>query len=329
MAEEHENRGFAYRERIGPEGHGRSAIDHLAATHRHSSAERWSLRLEAGELELDGRPLRALDRLRAGQLLVWHRPAWREPPVPLEAPTVYEDAELLAVHKPSGLPTMPGGGFLSHTLLAVVRARDPAWSPMHRLGRGTSGLVLFARTAAARRGLQAAWRAEAVEKRYLALAVGALPSPLAIRAPIGRVPHPLLGSIHAASDGGKPSLTFVEQVWRRGDASLACLRIVTGRPHQIRIHLAHAGHPLVGDPLYGAQGLPMAEALPGELGYQLHAWRIAFDHPCTGIRMELEAEPPAALRPPSADAPGRGAAASGDGGDGARWPPADGGAKPL
>jgi 23S rRNA pseudouridine1911/1915/1917 synthase len=292
------NQGFAYREQIGAGAAGRSALDHLADRYRHSSRARWAERLAAGEVELDGRRASGAEPLRGGQILVWNRPAWVEPAAPLDVNVIHEDDAVLVVDKPSGLPTIPGGGFLANTLLWRVRERDPAWTPMHRLGRGTSGLVLFARTAGARARLQADWRANAVEKRYLALACGALRAPLVIRARIGPVVHPLLGTVHAAHAEGRASESVVEESRPRDSASLVLIRIVTGRPHQIRIHLAHAGHPLVGDPLYGAGGVPLegTRALPGDLGYQLHAWRLAFTHPVSGSRLQFEAAAPVALR---------------------------------
>jgi 23S rRNA pseudouridine1911/1915/1917 synthase len=292
------NQGFAYREQIRPEAAGRSALDHLADRYRHSARKRWEERLAAGEVELDGRRASGGESLRAGQVLVWHRPAWVEPEAPRTAEVIHEDEVLLVVDKPSGLPTIPGGGFLANTLLGWARGRDPDWTPMHRLGRGTSGLVLFARTAEARARLQLAWRENAVEKRYLALVCGELRAPQIIRASIGPVAHPLLGTVHAADPAGRASESVVEASESRGAASLAQIRIVTGRPHQIRIHLAYAGHPLVGDPLYGPGGLPIegTRALPGDLGYHLHAWRLAFPHPVTGAPVAFEAPVPPALR---------------------------------
>jgi len=294
------NEGYEYRERVGPDAAGRTVLAHLAARYRHSSEATWRTRIAAGEILLDGHVPDPTHALRAGQSLVWRRPPWEEPPVPLSFGVLHLDEHLLAVAKPRGLPTIPHGGlYLTHTLVHRVRRRWPEATPMHRLGRGTSGLVLLARTKTARQAVTTAWREGRVEKRYLALVSG-IPAKEAftIEVPIGPVPHPRLGQVHAASATGKPSTSHVRRLAVRNDETLVEVSIPTGRPHQIRIHLAAAGHPLVGDPLYGKGGLPLAEpALPGEGGFWLHSHRLALTHPATGDRIELECAPPPPLRP--------------------------------
>lgn len=278
------NTGFAYREQLGPDAHGLSALEYVSARHTHSTREVWTARFNAGELELDGAVAGIDARLRRGQWLVWNRPAWDEPQVPLHFEVIHEDADVLVVDKPSGLPTAPAGGFFAHTLQTLVQQRDPAWTPMHRLGRGTSGLVLFAR-GGARSILQADFRGHRIEKRYLARVTGIL-EPQTIDVPIGPIAHPRLGELFAATPAGKRAETIVERV----DGDLAQVRITTGRPHQIRIHLAYVGHPLVGDPLY-LPGGAIRDELPGELGYFLHAWQLGFVHPRTGVRLEIKSQP--------------------------------------
>jgi 23S rRNA pseudouridine1911/1915/1917 synthase len=292
------NAGFEYREEIGPDAAGRTVLAWLVRRYRHSSEAVWGERIARGEVRLDGEVALAMDVLRPGQGLDWRRPPWEEPEVPLGFAILHRDAHLLAVAKPRGLPSVPNGGFLEHTLLSRVRRLFPEAVPMHRLGRGTSGLVLFARTDAARRAVAAEWRLGGVEKEYRALARG-LPALAAftIETPIGLVPHPRLGQVYAAAAAGRPAVSHVRVLALRGHDALVAVTIPTGRPHQIRIHLAAAGHPLVGDPLYVEGGVPGPDpGLPGEGGYRLHAHRLALTHPATGRRLELECPPPPALR---------------------------------
>ena len=293
------NSGWSYREQVRSAADGQNVLDYLAATRRHSSRREWSARLLRGEVELDGNTAHGETFLRAGQILVWHRAPWDEPDAPLHYTVLHEDEAIVAVVKPSGLPTMPAGGFLESTLMTLVRARYPDARPLHRLGRHTSGIVLFARTHAAAASLAGAWRDRGVIKQYRALGSGVAPMDrLEINARIGPVAHPLLGSVHGASAGGRPSHSIALVLERRADSTLFQVDISTGRPHQIRIHLAFAGHPLVGDQLYDVGGIPREErpALPGDGGYLLHAERLRFVHPVSGAVVKLHASPPAALR---------------------------------
>jgi 23S rRNA pseudouridine1911/1915/1917 synthase len=292
------NRGHSYREQIGPDGAGRTVLAHLARCHRHSSADAWRVRIARGEVRLDGAAAGPADVLRRGQFLVWHRPPWEEPAAPLSLGLLHRDDHLLAVAKPRGLPTLPNGGFLTHTLLHVVRRRWAGATPVHRLGRGTSGIVLLARTPAARRALAAAWRAGRVERVYRGLVSGVPErSELSIDVPIGPVPHPLLGQVHAARADGRRASTRVRVLRPAPGGAVVEASIATGRPHQIRIHLAAAGHPLVGDPLYAVGGLPGPRpALPGDGGYWLHAHRLRLLHPVTAAPLDLECIPPPTLR---------------------------------
>ena len=294
------NDGYVYREKLGNPP-GKSALAYLTAKYRHSSEAEWRARFERGEVELDGRRADGSELLRTGQLLCWHRPPWEEADTPQGFELVYEDAELLAVVKPSGLPTLPSGGFLKNTLLSFVQARWPEAVPMHRLGRATSGLVLFTRTREAASRVASDWREGRVHKRYRALSQGlAAQESYDIRAPIGLVPHPLLGDVHGALASGKPSHSVARVLQRRvpEQHTLFEVDIHTGRPEQIRIHLAFIGHPLVGDPLFAAGGLPLAQSpgLPGDGGYLLHAESLRLTHPRTRTELNLHSAPPLELR---------------------------------
>ena len=295
------NHGYTLRQTINGPMAGRSLLDHLVQSFTHSDAETWRGRIERAEVQLDEARAEPDTVLEQGQVMAWIKPPWREPDAPLHFEILYEDRQLLAVAKPSGLPTLPGAGFQEHTLLALVRAHCPGANPMHRLGRGTSGVLLFTKDAAASREVQAQWRTPgAVTKLYRALVTGE-PSADAfvVAAPIGPVPDAVLGQLHSATPTGKASLSRFEVVERRGSVSLVEVSIETGRPHQIRIHAAAGGHPLVGDPLYGPGGrrAPGSDARPGDLGYQLHAVRLALAHPITGEALEITAPAPEALQP--------------------------------
>ncbi|PYE53085.1 RluA family pseudouridine synthase [Deinococcus yavapaiensis] len=293
------NDGFSYKEQLGASATGQTVVQYLSGRHRHSTRDEWTERTTRGEVLLDGAPAQGGERLRAGQVLVWNRPPWFEEDVPREYTVVYRDDDVLAVDKPSGLPTMHGGGFLRNTLLSVVRDSYPRAVALHRLGRATSGLVLFALNARAASMLAEDWRRHAIEKRYRALARGvATEESYDIRARIGRVAHPRLGSVYAAASHGKEARSDARVLERRSDATLFEVNIQTGRPHQIRIHLAFIGHPLVGDELYTHGGVPSAEhpALPGDAGYFLHAQTLTFKHPASGRRVTLSAPPPPPLQ---------------------------------
>ncbi len=293
------NRGFDYEERIDPHGEGRTLLEYLVSRYRHSGEREWAERILARRVLVDGVAASPDSVLRRGQVVVWRRPGWEEPEAPAAFEVLLDDPDILAVAKPAGLPTLPGGGFLEHTLLAKVRALDPAAAPLHRLGRWTSGVVLFARNPETAAALARQFADRTIEKRYRALASG-LPDRDAfpIEVPIGTVPHARLGTVHAASPSGRPARTRVAVVERRADTFLCDVRIETGRPHQIRIHLAAAGHPLVGDPLYPPGGVPPPDtrAVPGDPGYFLHAAEITFRHPRSDRSVVVTCDPPPRLR---------------------------------
>ena len=223
-----------------------------------------------------------------------------QPDTPQHFEVLFDDPHLLAVDKPSGLPTLPGGGFMENTLLRLVQKQTPNANPVHRLGRATTGIVLFAKTRRAASQLFANWNTTKIQKIYRALAQNvAQYDAYEILTPIGLVPHPRLG-VWAASPSGKPSKSLARVISRTvgtitnpGTTTFE-VSLYSGRPHQIRIHLASIGHPLVGDPLYGVNGQPLENlpGLPGDGGYLLHAQFLKFQHPVTGEQINLEAALP-------------------------------------
>ncbi len=293
------NGGYLYAEILSPRANGTTVLAHLVSVHTHSDSPTWQARLLAGEVTVDGVVAHATVTLQAGQRLCWHKPPWVEPDVPLDVVTVYDDDDLLAVHKPAGLPTLPGSGYLDHTLLSMVRALSSSMaSPVHRLDRGTSGLVLFVKNADAARAMQVQWDAGGVDKVYRALVQGVvLDDETIVETPIGPMPDSIVGELFVASAAGKRSRSVLRVVERRAQTTLIDVALDTGRPHQIRIHAAVAGHALVGEPVYGAGGIRHHDstARPGDIGYHLHAHTLQLRHPRSGARLVLVAPPPPLL----------------------------------
>ena len=311
------NRGWVYRDLIADPEAGQSVLDFYTRRYSHSNSAEWRARIESGTVLLDEGRTHCEAKLRNGQVLSYHRPPWREPASPRSFALVCEDEDLVVVSKPAGLQVMPGGEFLENTLLWLLRPRfGDEIAPVHRIGRGTSGLVLFARTALSKRGLALDFRLGRLQKSYRALVRGH-PSrdEFTVDAAIGPVPYAPLGEVFAARPEGKKSLTLVRVVERRHEqgerTALVEVKIPTGRPHQIRIHMAAAGFPLFGEPFFDAGGLPLPRKtwtgerppLPGDCGYHLHAMKLGFFHPRDGSPKALYSAPPRILTPASSSTP--------------------------
>jgi 23S rRNA pseudouridine1911/1915/1917 synthase len=290
------NRGYVYRARVAAADAGDTVLAYHVAHFKHSDATAWREAIEQGRVLVNGRRTAAETLLGGGDELEFHRPPWSEPEAPESFAVAFEDEHVLVVVKPAGLQVLPAGPFSARTLLNLVRESEPSRlgaAPAHRLGRGTSGLIAFGKSAMARASLAQQFREFTLRKTYLAWVEGGaeLPVSFAARQPIASVEHGPL-KIHVAAEKGRESLTLVRVLRREPERALVAAQPITGRPDQIRIHLAAAGAPIVGDPLFGPGGTPKSNAPPGAGGYLLHAAALAFAHPATGALVKLRALPP-------------------------------------
>jgi 23S rRNA pseudouridine1911/1915/1917 synthase len=277
------------------EGDVGSRLDVAAARHVGvASRSEVQRAIRAGEVRIGGiASCQSSRRLRAGERVVWERDV--RPllvPAPLALAVVHEDDDILVLNKPPGLVVHPGAGTQTTTLVEGVLADrtlpqgdDPARpGVVHRLDKETSGVLVLAKTAGALQALKAEFAGRRVTKAYIAVAVGTIAEDEGvIDAPIARdLSRPRR---MAARSGGRPAETEFRVLARDAGTTLLLVLPRTGRTHQIRIHLAYIGHPIVGDRLYGKQS-------PASLRLLLHAWRLAFTHPGSGAEVQFEAPVP-------------------------------------
>ena len=270
--------------------------------------------MAADRVRLDGRPARPSARLRGGEEVTVELPdPVAATPAPEDVPlsVVYEDARLLVLDKPAGMTVHPGAGRLSGTLVNALlhHVRDLSGvggvlrpGIVHRLDRGTSGLMVVAKDDETHRALSAQFSSRKVEKEYLAIVHGV---PRArqgtIEAAIGRDPVQRK-KMSVRAPRGRPARSAYTVVEALDGAALLRVRIHTGRTHQIRVHLASLGHPVAGDATYGGARTPSSRgpaaraALDGLARPALHAARLAFTHPGSGDRLQFESPLPADLR---------------------------------
>ena len=266
--------------------------------------------IEAGAVQVDGRPLRPKDKVLGGEQVRLEAHLSVHSEVAAEAmplAVVYQDRALLIIDKPAGLVVHPGAGNAVHTLQNALLALDPklALVPraglVHRLDKDTSGLLVVARTPEAHTALVTALAARAITREYLAICSGVMTGGGTIDEPIGR--HRTQRTRMAVRADGRPSVTHYRVVRRFAAHTLVRVQLETGRTHQIRVHLAHAGFPLVGDPVYGGRrrlpaGCPPAltAALNAFPRQALHAASLKLAHPLSGEPMAWEAPLPADMQ---------------------------------
>jgi 23S rRNA pseudouridine1911/1915/1917 synthase len=268
-----------------------------------SRLQRW---IQEGAVRLAGKSARARDRVQGGEQIVVEARFEADSAVGAEAlplDIVYQDAELLVLNKPAGLVVHPGAGNRAHTLQNALLAHDAALARVpraglvHRLDKETSGLLIVARTPEVHTRLVAQLAARAIGREYLALVAGQPTGGARIEQPIGR--HRSLRTRMAVRADGREAVTNFRIEERFRVHTLLRVRLETGRTHQIRVHLAHVGLPLVGDPVYGGrQGRVAGDAAPlnallhAFARQALHAQRLTLVHPGSGRELSFEAPLP-------------------------------------
>ncbi|KAM7277295.1 hypothetical protein ACFE04_019161 [Oxalis oulophora] len=278
-------------------------IDYYTKKHKSSAPyEGWLQRIHNGQITLDRTVVNDPNTIiRPGSELVYHRLPWKEPEAPYSLQLLYEDDDLIALNKPSGLQVLPGGLFQQRTVLTQLQWRngkhisspgiqEPHPVPVHRLGRGTSGLLLCAKTKLAKTRLAA----------YFADGTSIVQA----------------NSNQSNEHGMRRKITKIYRALSSGVIHEDKVEIQSGRPHQIRIHLSFIGHPLLGDPLYVSGGIPKSEdcelvdesfahdggyerpnkPVPGDCGYYLHAHQVVLSQPTTNEEIKITAPLPIILQ---------------------------------
>eukprot|EP00252_Welwitschia_mirabilis_P010542 TRINITY_DN23848_c0_g1_i1.p1 TRINITY_DN23848_c0_g1~~TRINITY_DN23848_c0_g1_i1.p1 ORF type:complete len:374 (+),score=55.30 TRINITY_DN23848_c0_g1_i1:183-1304(+) len=350
------NDGLCYKDTVKESNAGFTLLDFYCSKYQSSAPKKgWIQRIQNGQITVDGIVLKdPYTILRANSRLVYHRIPWTEPSAPHQLTLLYEDDHVV----------LPGGLFQQRTVLIQLMwkyKQSPHYVdmenkhsyqesqpvPVHRLGRGTSGILLCAKSKIAKSrlatdfadGTESIYRKRCcnfshhsserrISKTYRALAQGLIEQDrIIVSQPIGKIRYAGVASgLYVASSSGKPAESRVSVLHRdvKENCTLVEVEIYSGRPHQIRIHMAYIGHPLVGDPLYVCGGQPLLppngspcdgtrgddierdggyqrsqHSMPGDCGYHLHAYRLSFHHPISNEVMEVVACPPPILSLPN------------------------------
>ncbi|GHA80572.1 23S rRNA pseudouridine(1911/1915/1917) synthase RluD [Cognatilysobacter bugurensis] len=274
------------------------------------SRSRLTAWIKSGHVRIDGREVRPRDPVRGGELVTVNvvlEVQTHSAPEDIALDVLYEDEHVIVIDKPAGLVVHPGAGNPVGTLVNALLHRDPSLEMLpragivHRLDKETSGVMVVARTLTAHTALVEQLSARQVHRQYLAVVVGALVSGGTANAPIDR--HPRDRIRMAVRDDGRDAVTHYRLRERfRAHTLLEC-RLETGRTHQIRVHMQHLKHPIVGDPLYGGPlKLPrgataeLVDALRGFRRQALHAETLEFVHPVSGEPVRCTAPVPADMQ---------------------------------
>lgn len=282
----------------------------LASLYREHSRSRISDWIKRGEVLVNEAPARPRDKLAGGENIDIRARIETDSGTEAEAMAldiIHEDNDILVINKPVGLVVHPGAGNPRHTLMNALLHHAPSLAPIPRAGivqrldKDTSGLMVIAKTLTAHTALVEALQARQIKREYLAVVNGVLTAGGTIDQPIGR--HPRQRTRMAVVAQGKPAVTHYRVVERYRAHTQVRVQLETGRTHQIRVHMAWAYHPIVGDPLYGSRPkLPPAAdesvriTIQGFKRQALHACSLSLTHPQTGETCRFDATPPADMR---------------------------------
>ena len=267
----------------------------LAKMFPEHSRSRLSAWLKSGLITLDGVSPAPKDKVWGGEKVVLNAEAdlrttsFRAEDIPINV--VFEDAHLIVINKPAGLVVHPGSGNWAGTLLNALLQHAPALAHIpragivHRLDKDTSGLLVVAKTLTAQTALVRQLQDHSVTREYVAVVHGFLQKSGSVDAPIGR--HKTQRTRMAVVPNGKPAITHYQPIQHFAQATLVRCLLETGRTHQIRVHLTSIGHPIVGDPVYGAH-----RKTPAFTRQALHAEKLALTHPASGRRRSWSAPIP-------------------------------------
>jgi 23S rRNA pseudouridine1911/1915/1917 synthase len=296
---------------IPPESAGRRFDQALAELFPDYSRSRLTQWIKSGDVLLDGAAAVPRQIVRGGEAVTLRAESTQEVPMAPEAIALdirYEDADVLVINKPVGLVVHPGAGQAGGTLQNALLHFDPKLAEIpragivHRLDKDTSGVMVVARTLLAHASLVEQLQARDVHRQYVAIVYGPMIAGGSVDAPIGRHPRDRLRQAVVDGPTGKPAITHYRVRERFRAHTLIECRLETGRTHQIRVHMAHIRHPLIGDAMYGGLKLPkgaspeLTETLRAFKRQALHAEKLEFKHPRSGELVSVTAEIPADMQ---------------------------------
>jgi len=273
-------------------------LQQLFPEYSRARLQKW---VKEGKITIDGRLLRSKDKVLGGETVILipeveAQERWQ--PEVIDLDIVYEDDAIIVLNKPAGLVVHPGAGNQQGTLLNALLHHAPELNEIpragivHRLDKSTTGLMVVARTLTAQKILVEQLQARTVTREYYALVVGTIIAGGTLEWPIGR--HRVDRKRMAVVDDGKPAMTHYRVLERYAHHTYLRVNLSTGRTHQIRVHLSHINHPLIGDPVYGGRlRIPkhasdeLANGLRGFRRQALHAGRLKFEHPLTQDNVEF------------------------------------------